>query len=298
MSTKHRPHSKPPRNRDARRASNYNTDHPAEPPNTYDSSAPRFRNPFNDDNTEEMFTAPRATLPHYRNSVAYDPNINPSRPISQVPLDPSNYTSRSSASYEPPGYFNDSDKYSFSSYQHPADINPPPNAYPGDDHSPPPNRPLRSSVRRSVSFAKGSALREYDPDEEYQDPEKNRALKNRGLPSQMLDLFELNREIKSQHSDDSNDYDYRPYRPDFRHNDSMVSTYSQVIDPDDPRVTGVKAKYLEDPHDIEKNTLRQMDYRHRRKHLMRVKIEFNVTCKVFDYYELRTPLTPSFNSNG
>ncbi|KAJ3869467.1 MAG: DUF1212-domain-containing protein [Lentinula lateritia] len=96
----------------------------------------------------------------------------------------------------------------------------------------------------------------------------------------MLDLFELNREIKSQHSDDSNDYDYRPYRPDFRHNDSMVSTYSQVIDPDDPRVTGVKAKYLEDPHDIEKNTLRQMDYRHRRKHLMRVKIEFNVTSMV------------------
>ncbi|KAJ3710400.1 DUF1212-domain-containing protein [Lentinula raphanica] len=60
----------------------------------------------------------------------------------------------------------------------------------------------------------------------------------------------------------------------------MVSTNSEVIDPDDPRVTGVKATYLEDPEDIEKNTLRQMDYRHRRKHLMRVKIEFNVTSMV------------------
>ncbi|KAJ3739513.1 hypothetical protein DFH05DRAFT_1537950 [Lentinula detonsa] len=59
-----------------------------------------------------------------------------------------------------------------------------------------------------------------------------------------------------------------------------MSTNSEVMDPDDPRVTGVKATYLEDPYDIEKNTLRQMDYRHRRKHLMRVKIEFNVTSMV------------------
>ncbi|KAJ4478271.1 hypothetical protein J3R30DRAFT_3480285 [Lentinula aciculospora] len=86
--------------------------------------------------------------------------------------------------------------------------------------------------------------------------------------------------MKSQHSDDSHDSGYHPFRPDFRHADSMVSTNSEVIDPDDPRVTGVKATNLEDPHDIEKNTLRQMDYRHRRKHLMRVRIEFNVTSMI------------------
>ncbi|KIY74124.1 DUF1212-domain-containing protein [Cylindrobasidium torrendii FP15055 ss-10] len=49
------------------------------------------------------------------------------------------------------------------------------------------------------------------------------------------------------------------------------------MDPDDPRVTGVRAEYLDDQGDLEKNALKTMDYKQRRKHLMRVKIEFNVT---------------------
>jgi hypothetical protein len=35
----------------------------------------------------------------------------------------------------------------------------------------------------------------------------------------------------------------------------------------------------EDIDDLEKNMLRQMDYKTRRKHLMRTKIEYNVTCE-------------------
>ncbi|KAJ3716306.1 hypothetical protein DFJ43DRAFT_1100995 [Lentinula guzmanii] len=252
-----------------RQPSNNNASYPAQPQNVYESTAPRFRNPFNGDPVEESIAASRAT-PAYTDSVAH--NFYSSRPVSQVPLGPSDSTYT-------PGYLDTSDKYSLSSYEHPADIEPPPNTYPGDN-VPPANRPHRSSVRRSVSFAKSTALREYDPDEEPHDPEEDRALKNRGVPSQMLDLFALNREMKSQHSDDSHDYDYHPFRPNLRKADSMMSTNSEVMDPDDPRVTGVKATYLEDPHDIEKNTLRQMDYRHRRKHLMRVKIEFNVTSMV------------------
>ncbi|KAJ7684037.1 hypothetical protein B0H17DRAFT_1160802 [Mycena rosella] len=59
--------------------------------------------------------------------------------------------------------------------------------------------------------------------------------------------------------------------------DSMASNNSDVLDPDDPRVTGVTAQNLEDPADIDHNVLRLMDYKSRRKHLMRAKIEFNVT---------------------
>ncbi|KAF9076771.1 DUF1212-domain-containing protein [Rhodocollybia butyracea] len=87
--------------------------------------------------------------------------------------------------------------------------------------------------------------------------------------------------MKSQNSDahSEDEFDYH-YRPNFRHADSNVSTSSDVIDPDDPRVTGITARHLEDPKDIEKNTLRKMDYHNRRKYLMRVKIEFNVTSMV------------------
>ncbi|KAF9268113.1 DUF1212-domain-containing protein [Marasmius fiardii PR-910] len=60
----------------------------------------------------------------------------------------------------------------------------------------------------------------------------------------------------------------------------MVSTTSEALDEYDPRVTGVRAEHLEDHEDLEKNTLRQMDYKTRRKHLMRIKIEFNVTSMV------------------
>ncbi|KAJ7129524.1 hypothetical protein C8R44DRAFT_615123 [Mycena epipterygia] len=62
--------------------------------------------------------------------------------------------------------------------------------------------------------------------------------------------------------------------------DSMASNDSDLLDPDDPRVTGVTARNLEDPADIDKNTLSLMDYKSRRKHLMRVKIEFNVTSMI------------------
>ncbi|KAJ7180244.1 DUF1212-domain-containing protein [Mycena crocata] len=59
--------------------------------------------------------------------------------------------------------------------------------------------------------------------------------------------------------------------------DSMASDNSDFLDPDDPRVTGITAQDLEDPADIDKSTLRLMDYKSRRKHLMRAKIEFNVS---------------------
>ncbi|KAJ7498775.1 hypothetical protein FB451DRAFT_1334402 [Mycena latifolia] len=59
--------------------------------------------------------------------------------------------------------------------------------------------------------------------------------------------------------------------------DSMASNNSDFLDPDDPRVTGITARNLEDPAEIDHNVLRLMDYKSRRKHLMRVKIEFNVT---------------------
>ncbi|KAJ6486387.1 DUF1212-domain-containing protein [Mycena vitilis] len=62
--------------------------------------------------------------------------------------------------------------------------------------------------------------------------------------------------------------------------DSTASNDSDMMDPDDPRVTGIVAQNLEDPADIDKNVLRLMDYKARRKHLMRVKIEFNVTSMI------------------
>ncbi|THV08405.1 DUF1212-domain-containing protein [Dendrothele bispora CBS 962.96] len=85
----------------------------------------------------------------------------------------------------------------------------------------------------------------------------------------------MRRRQSSQSSE--TDAHFTSARPGFRRADSCFSTSSDVLDPDDPHVTGARADCLDDPDDLEKNTLRQMDYRSRRKHLMRVNIEFNVS---------------------
>ena len=58
------------------------------------------------------------------------------------------------------------------------------------------------------------------------------------------------------------------------------------LDPDDPQVTGIHKKNLDDPEDIEENCkekidLKLMNYRQRRKEALKIKIKFNVTCELW-----------------
>lgn len=63
----------------------------------------------------------------------------------------------------------------------------------------------------------------------------------------------------------------------LRRSDSSSSLDSeQGLDPDDPRITGKKSHNLEEIA-LEKEMLRSMDYRSRRKYIQRIKIEFNVS---------------------
>jgi hypothetical protein len=66
--------------------------------------------------------------------------------------------------------------------------------------------------------------------------------------------------------------------------DSMYSFNSLGSDMDsdetpDQRKEATTGENAEDLDDLEKNTLRQLDYKTRRKHMMRIKIEYNVSCK-------------------
>ncbi|KAG6830839.1 hypothetical protein H0H92_014491 [Tricholoma furcatifolium] len=183
-------------------------------------------------------------------------------------------------------------KYSLSSYEHPYDIQPPPDAYAGPGVAPLNVRPRRSRGNGEAGLSQGeNPVPEYRPQEPI-DPAVERALKRRGIPSNVLDLYALGTRNHSEkhhgmareYSDaNSDDYSYSSARRGMRRknsNASSISAGSDVLDPDDPRLTGVQAKYLEDPEDIEKNALRQMDYKTRRKHLTRIKIEFNVSSMI------------------
>lgn len=62
--------------------------------------------------------------------------------------------------------------------------------------------------------------------------------------------------------------------------DDLACEEDQVIDPDDPTLTGERKQSLQDvPSDIERNILRDMSYRERRKEAQRMKIQYNVTCE-------------------
>ena len=195
-------------------------------------------------------------------------------------------------------------KYSLSSYEHPYDIVPPPNAYPGSNPGPSASQPqpIRSALRRSVSFAEKPFVQEYQPDEGQEDskpfdPKKERELKRRGVLGNLIELYGINnsknyadddeeRKMSRQTSQANSDYSeaegFSSARSNMRRADSMASMMSMgsdMLDPDDPRVTGVQREYLEDREDVEKNMLRQMDYKARRKMRQRIRIEFNITCE-------------------
>jgi hypothetical protein len=205
------------------------------------------------------------------------------------------------------------DRYSLSSYRHPYDIHRPPDAYPGEPSymQPRPSAPRAAlRQRRSVSFVGHRSPEDEEDDypSDYDKLERGgrnstrggkgwRDGKDLGVLSNLMSWH-----LTDRHQDDygkappkanrrptvvRNSSVYSGYTTGYssdggsRHSlhrqDSVGSLYSQVVDDDDPRITGTKG-YLEDPEDVRKNALRQMDYRARRKERSKVRIEFNITC--------------------
>ena len=159
-----------------------------------------------------------------------------------------------------------------------------------------------------MSFAENDHVQEYDPNNggaaDVDEAESfnfahDRELKKRGILSNYLDLYALDRDdprggndvekqkqkqknstpsqTELEHANGSAVPRHRLQR--FESTTSMGSAATDLFDPDDPKVTGVKKQYLDDLEDIEKNVLRQMDYKSRRKARQRIRIEFNICCE-------------------
>lgn len=183
-------------------------------------------------------------------------------------------------------------KYSLSSYEHPYDIPPPERIHANTITSANAIRP--SSLRKIVGFSLPDNAQEISTNGNNNDGDQTQ--KRQGILANMMEWYstsnsgthqipsqskpELTRRHPSTFLED--DYGYSSAVNGMRRGDStfsMMSFGSDVLDPDDPRITGMTATQLDDQEDLEKNALRQMDYRARRKHIQRIRIEFNVSCK-------------------
>lgn len=171
-----------------------------------------------------------------------------------------------------------SDKYSFSSYQHPSEI-PPPGNVAGMERTrvPPPQGATADEVEEGPSQLVQNRT--------------DRIMRRKGYLSGVKDWYDnINRSPDTEPTsaitseDPPSPSDRRNARPKHLGREpsmySVNSLGSDMVEPtEDSRSKSNESCPAEDVDDLEKNTLRQMDYKTRRKHLTRTKIEYNVTCK-------------------
>lgn len=193
-------------------------------------------------------------------------------------------------------------KRSFSSYNHPYDIRPPREA-----HTDSPTRPSRASVASGPS-AYSQDERDDNGDSNSGDEDDGAACdlgtrddRHRGYLSNLMDLYANDKKAGKEQSGPDRSRLYRRVargnsfestmttstRPEMNRFDSYMSNDSQVVDPDDPTVTGERKNNLDDPEDLEKACMKTMNYKARRKLRQRIRIEFNITCmSIREYFRI------------
>lgn len=179
----------------------------------------------------------------------------------------SSESSKSSGSnrtlYERPRFVHDDDQYSLSSYRHPYDIPPPPNAHTAQKLPPPsPASPAKEPLATKVDLEMGCPHESEHPSAPIEDG---------GVLSSLVDNDEDNNwdNLDEQQPSSDEEDDGAP----------AGNLYEQVMDEDDPRVTGEKKNHMEDYDDLDDMMQKQMSYRERRKAARAVKIQYNVSCE-------------------
>jgi len=171
-------------------------------------------------------------------------------------------------------------RYTFSSYNHPSEI-PAPDDAAGLD---------QTRIHTSRSTATGES--EDVPDKIVQN-RTDRVMQRRSYLTGVREWYASINDNAEREPDINEEspstltHERKSTRPRYMtRGDSMYSFNSLGSDfepdetPKEPPGENDTGRHAEDLDDLEKNTLRQMDYKTRRKHMMRIKIEYNITCKV------------------
>lgn len=192
----------------------------------------------------------------------------------------------------------DFSRFSLSSYKHPYDIQPPPEA-----------RGLSPQESAYLPRSDGSKnMNAYTPPNNFtpQSQDIENAIhetceqlprRRRGYLTNLIDLYNA----YDEHEEGDPASERRgaiidASRRTSRLVDPLAYDDEQILDPDDPMVTGAQKECLEDPEDVEKNARRLMNYKDRRKQQERIRIEFNVTCEHSSLFD-REKLIPRISNS-
>lgn len=175
---------------------------------------------------------------------------------------------------EPEERQEDFSNFNFSSYKHPYDIKPPPAAH-GAVQQDTEYYSRASEVTNSPALKNTPQERDIEKAMEVTSAQIPR--RRRGYLTNLIDLYNA-----YDDSDDDPASQRRNTISDSRRISGLVDSLAydeeQILEPDDPLVTGIHKNHLEDEEDIEKNARRLMSYKERRKQLEKIRIEFNVSC--------------------
>jgi hypothetical protein len=177
------------------------------------------------------------------------------------------------------------DRYLWSSYQHPYDIEPPSSVYNNATFG---SRRLTmdSAGAQRDSVSKGSTRllpQRYSTQDPLDVPLDPLPQRFRGGFANMLELWR----VYWQQAPGQSEFvvPHQALFGDSYSRPSLVRSQSSFgYDPDDPKITGTKKSSQDDPEDAESQcrqemNLQYMSYRQRRKEAQKIKIQFNVTCK-------------------
>jgi hypothetical protein len=174
------------------------------------------------------------------------------------------------------------DRYHWSSYQHPYDIEPPSSVYDSANFGPTPSQ--LSTWHDDVDPGSTRFPPRYSTNDPLDVPSHPMPRRYRGGFANMLELWRL----YWQQAPDQSEFviprdtplgiNHSTARPGLVHSQSSFG-----YDPDDPKFTGTKKVSQDDPEDAESQCRQEMNiqymtYRQRRKEAQKIKIQFNVTC--------------------
>ena len=108
--------------------------------------------------------------------------------------------------------------------------------------------------------------------------------RRRGYLSNLIDLYRLDEDDEDLDDLGKRDSLYDATRRVSRVVDPLAyDPESQILDRDDPIVTGVRKKGPDDIDEIEKGALQKLSYKERRKEQQRIRIRFNLCCEYGDF---------------